>query len=350
MKVFVSISLLFAALTCTFQSADAADGLGRRASWEPRTPEDVRALVAEWLKGRQLNEIEQLKVDALWPTDWASSANNDLLSNVGVTIAMLEPAAREIVDFCRAGRHSPVAPEFAILADDKQEPFIRDNLRLLYGRWLVQNDLHDEALSLLGEVDIANVVDPAGLLFYRSVAQHRLLEKEKCLTSLEKLLEQEDQIPRRYATLAQLMTADLKAQKPNKVIGTLDEVARLMTDIERRQRLYRAGTRVRKQEEDVIAKLDKLIEELEKGGGGGGGGNGPGSLQPSSPMQDSTPGGGTGPGNVDPKDHAPGGDWGKLPPKQREAAMAELAKDLPAHYREVVEEYFRNIARETETP
>lgn len=350
MKALALFALLFASLYCGFQSVQAAEGLGRRASWEPRTPEDARASVEAWLKDRKLTEIEQLKLEALWSADSSSNTSNDLLNNVGVTIALLEPEAREIVDFCRGDRQSPIAPKFAFLADEKQHPFVRDNLRLLYGRWLVQNDLHDEALAMLGDVDIANVADPAGLLFYRSVAQHRLLKEEPCLSSLEKLLEQEEQIPRRYATLAQLMTADLKAQKPNKVIGTLDEVSRLMTDIERRQRLYRAGTRVRKQEEDVIAKLDELIEELEKGGGGGGGGSGPGSLQPSSPMQDSTPGGGTGPGNVDPKDLTPGGDWGKLPPKQREAAMAELAKDLPAHYREVVEEYFRNIARESDSP
>lgn len=348
MKAITCFALLAVSATCAFETADASDGLGRRASWQSPTRDEVRAAITDWLQDRQLSELEQLKLDALWPTEPSTATGEDILNNVGVTIALLKPEARDLVEFCRGERQSPVASEFEILSDEKTEPFVRNNLRLLYGRWLVQNELHDEALALIDDISVKDVVDPSGLLFYQSVARHRLLNKEACLTSLEKLLEQEDQIPKRYATLAQLMTADLKAPKTNKVIGTLDEVARLMADIERRQRLFRAGTRVRKQEDDVIAKLDKLIEELEKSGGGGGGG--PGGLQPSSPMQDSTPGGGTGPGNINPRQLTPGGDWGKLPPKQREAAMAELAKDLPAHYREVIEEYFRNIAREVDMP
>jgi hypothetical protein len=348
MKVLAVFGLLLVGVTGVLELSFANDDLGRRASWQAPTAADARTAVDEWLKGRQLTELEQLKLNALWPTEDSATSNEGLLNNVGVTIALLIPESREIVDLCRGDRQSPIAREFAILADEKTHPFVRSNLQLLYGRWLVQNELHDEALALLDDVEVSDVVDPAGLLFYQSVARHSLLDKESCLSSLEKLLEQEDQIPKRYATLAQLMTADLKSPKPNKVIGTLDEVARIMSDIERRQRLFRAGTRVRKQEEDVIAKLDELIEELEKSGGGSGSGSG--SLQPSSPMQDSTPGGGTGPGNVDPRRLTPGGDWGKVPPKQREAAMAELAKDLPAHYREVIEEYFRNIARDVDAP
>jgi hypothetical protein len=35
-----------------------------------------------------------------------------------------------------------------------------------------------------------------------------------------------------------------------------------------------------------------------------------------------------------------------LPPKEREEAMQEIGRDFPAHYREVIEEYFRELARE----
>ena len=36
-----------------------------------------------------------------------------------------------------------------------------------------------------------------------------------------------------------------------------------------------------------------------------------------------------------------------LPPEKRAAALAEMARDLPPHYREVIEEYFRQLARES---
>ena len=37
--------------------------------------------------------------------------------------------------------------------------------------------------------------------------------------------------------------------------------------------------------------------------------------------------------------------WGKLPEKERAKAMMELTKDLPPRYREVIEEYFKTLAK-----
>ena len=63
-------------------------------------------------------------------------------------------------------------------------------------------------------------------------------------------------------------------------------------------------------------------------------------------MQDSQAAGGKGPGEVDPKKLGGRAGWGNLPPKQREEALQKISKDLPAHYREVIEEYFRKLARD----
>ncbi len=43
-------------------------------------------------------------------------------------------------------------------------------------------------------------------------------------------------------------------------------------------------------------------------------------------------------------------DWGNLPPKEREEALQQLGKDLPSHYRDVIEEYFRKLARDGVQP
>ena len=69
-------------------------------------------------------------------------------------------------------------------------------------------------------------------------------------------------------------------------------------------------------------------------------------MKSSSPQNDSNGGTGTGPGTVDPKKFQQvAKNWGTLPPKEREKAMVELTKDLPARQREVIEAYFKNIAR-----
>jgi hypothetical protein len=36
--------------------------------------------------------------------------------------------------------------------------------------------------------------------------------------------------------------------------------------------------------------------------------------------------------------------WGKLPEKERAKAMAELTRDMPPRYREVIEKYFKKLA------
>jgi len=37
--------------------------------------------------------------------------------------------------------------------------------------------------------------------------------------------------------------------------------------------------------------------------------------------------------------------WGKLPEKERAKAMAELTRDMPPRYREVIENYFKKVAQ-----
>ena len=96
----------------------------------------------------------------------------------------------------------------------------------------------------------------------------------------------------------------------------------------------------------MIAKLDKMIEELEKQQQQQSGGGGQGSLNPSSPAQDSMPLGGSGPGNVDQRGIGNGSGWGDLPPKERQKALQQISKELPAHFRDVIEEYFRKLARD----
>jgi hypothetical protein len=114
-------------------------------------------------------------------------------------------------------------------------------------------------------------------------------------------------------------------------------------------RFARAGTRVRKQEDDVIAKLDKMIEEKEKqqqqqqqSAAAGQGGS-----RSTAPANDSIPLGGRGPGDVDQKKIGTKSGWGNLPPKERQEAQQQISKDLPAHFRDVIEEYLERLAQES---
>jgi TolA-binding protein len=115
-----------------------------------------------------------------------------------------------------------------------------------------------------------------------------------------------------------------------------------------------SGTIVRAQEQQIIEKLDKMIDQIEQ------------QLQEQQrqqqqqqqaqsdkskgqgkPMEDSRVAGASGPGDVDPKKIGDRGGWGDLPPAQRQEALQNMTKDLPSHYREVIESYFKALATGT---
>ena len=340
MKRIVALTLLVCGgLTAALPGADE---LERRASWNVPTTAEIKARLDDFLKDKTLNEADRLKLDALWPDDAAAIDPAELLDRLAASLAIVEPRAVEVVAHCQQDVVQLPLPKFALLDDTSAPEIVRDNLRLLYGRWLAQHHLVDESLEYLKDLAPQKVADPVSLLFHQAVAHHRLLAKEACLKSVSLLLENEQQLPKRYVSLARLMEADIKPLK----VDSLDEIARLMDDIRRRLDLARAGKVVREEEEKVIAKLEKMIEELEKqqqqqqqAGNGGG-------SQPSTPMQDSQAAQLKGPGEVDPKSLGKKDGWGNLPPQQRQEVLQQIGRELPAHFRETIEEYFKRLAQD----
>ena len=248
------------ALLCLGVSAPGQDEFAKRASWDVPTAEAVKVQLFEWIATHKLDELRALEVEALWPEGSLPQPGRDVLQHVAVTIGAVDPDAKPIVDLCRGGMPRLLPPPPQMLASTEKAPFEVHNLRLYYACWLAQSSFYDEAAHYLEGLQPEQVVDPGSLLFYQSVVAHRLLKKDECLASLEKLLENEAVLPRRYLSVAKLMQTDIAPLK----VDSLDEVSRLMDDIRRRLAFGRAGTRVRDQEEDVIAKLDKMIDELEK--------------------------------------------------------------------------------------
>jgi hypothetical protein len=319
---------------------------GKNAKYRAATLAEAKTTVARWVEKATTAEDLRKKVTDLWAGDMADTSGPRLLQRLGDSFALVDDKAKKIVDITAKSHDLKDLPSLAWLTDDKLDPLFRDNLRLLIGRWLCQEKLYDESIAVLKDIKPENVIDPASLLFYRSVAFHRLLIKKEGLEAIHTLLEDVADSPQRYVAVAGLMEQDLKALKD----GSLDDISRRMEDVERRLGLSRAGKVVRKKEDEIVAMLDKLIEELEKqqqqssssSSGGGGGG-------PMNPASQSGIGGPTGPGTVNPK-NAQGSGWGELPPHKRQEALQQLGKDFPAHYRAAIEQYFRRIANDPARP
>ncbi len=326
------------------QGVHADPSLEKRASWEQPTRAEVQQAIDQWLAEQDADELTSTRIQVLWSDEAAEAFDQDRLNMLVETIAILNPAAGEVLQWSASPGQPRSMPHWELLESDDLPAWMQSHLRLYMGRWLAQHALYDESLALIEDLQPQQVLDPATLLFYQGVGHHRMLQRDECLHVIGRLLENRGQIPRRYETVAVLMEADIQPLQPD----SLDEVARLMDDIERRLGLGRAGTRVREQEDEVIAKLDKMIEDLEQqmqqaaaaaAAAAGGGGS-------STPAPDSMPGGETGPGEVDPRRLGQRANWGNLPPRERHEALQQIAKDLPSHYREVIEEYFRKLARD----
>jgi hypothetical protein len=281
------------------------------------------------------------KVEAVWIDVPSPASEDELLTRVVQSAALVNPNAAKLVSLCSQPRGQLVLSAQPWLADGSVPSFYADNLRLFYASWLVHESLFDEAQEQLAGLEPGDVVAPASLLFYQSVICHALLNKESGLKSIDELLQGAETSPRRYVAMARLMQEDLKGLEDD----TLDHISRRMDDIRRRLDLGRAGPKVRKVEDGVIASLDKMIKKLEDQQQQQTSSEGS-SLQSNQPASDSRPMGGKGAGQVTKKNIGSGSGWGDLPPKERDEAMQQIGRDFPSQYRDAIEQYFRRLASE----
>ncbi len=349
-SAFVSRALLAAVVLSLPAQLRGADVLEGRASWQPfdasvmaqmlrKSLDDLAVAPAEMdaVTERFLSAIEKEDLD---PLDAYVAITRDLVPVVEELVGQSEQSIS-----IAAAKVDPNNPTYGAL--ESLPKSMRMSVRTWLGRELVRARLYDEALPVIAEVEPTESIDPAATLFYRGVCYHALLMKKEALADLRRLLENDDDCPVRYARTANLMIADIKPLKED----TLDEISRIMTDVTRRLDLGRTDEDVKNQEQKIIDKLTKLIEKIEEqqqqqqqqqqqsSGGQGGGQGGQGA-----PMDDSRIAGASGSGDVDRREIEERDGWGNLPPAERQQALQQISRDLPTHYREAIEAYFRKLA------
>jgi len=322
----------------TVAAGQAPEDLGGVPAWGLPDAAKVRTGVMAWLEAEKADPAVVAQVEAIWPAD-DKPAGGELLERLAQVLAVGDARAAELVKTCSHPVRSGQPPDFPWLSAAETAPLVAANLRLVYGRWLVQNALYDEAGQVLGGLSPDDVVDPPMLLFYQAVVHHQLLQRKEGLVAVKTLLAGEPLCPKRYTAVARLMQHDLEGLKAD----SLDHIARRMDDVRRRLELGRAGGKVRQVEDGVIESLDKLIKKVQQQQQQQGSAAGT-SPRSSSPAQQSRILGGKGPGEVTKRDIGQGSGWGDLPPKQREAALQQIGREFPAHYRDLIEQYFRNLA------
>jgi hypothetical protein len=306
---------------------------------------DVRKRTLEWVATKKVADTRSLdEIGQLWADVHKAITPADMLQKVVGSFALADPETKRFIDKCDPLNPPRIPPDFRTVTEPEANKFYIANLGLFVGHYLAQAKMYDEALEVLSNLDVTQTVDPSTCLFFTAVCQHQLLIKEDGLESIQKLLEQTQDVPIRYRSVAALMQYDLERVADK----SLDEVAHMMSDVERRLGLGRGGRVVQKREAEIVSRLDEIIKRLEEqqGGGGGGGGAGGNSNNPTGAANDSSVKGSTGEGKADKKKEGSDGAWGKLDEKDEARAKQLIGRDFPPHYRRAVEQYFRKLAKQ----
>ncbi|MDR1963259.1 MAG: hypothetical protein LBQ50_05730 [Planctomycetaceae bacterium] len=230
---------------------------------------------------------------------------------------------------------------------DSGTKYLYASLRYYLALRLVQSRLYDEAAPILDGMTPENSVDPVGVLMARAIVCHHLAQPEKGLAALEELKTVTDiSVPRRYTELAKLLEFDLKNKKKE---DDPETISKKMDDVRRRLGKGRTDDGTQDAENGVLKSLDQLIEKIEeqaqKQGQNSESDQG---QQANKPADDSRILKQKAPGQVDRRDFDSDGHWGDLPPKEREEALLRIEKEFPAHYRDIIEQYFREMAGKQE--
>lgn len=315
-----------------------------KAAFVRMPPEQVHENLIGWLALSKADQAESAKALQLWADQSvvAAMSAEETLDRLIASFAMVDDSVQQLVDSCRTGGPRPVLNFEGV----RSESFYRNHVQLWYARWLTQHRLYDDALTLLEPLKPEEIADPASLFFYRAVCRLRLLKPDQAADDLVLLLNNTTDVPARFRAVAEMMREEAGIPADG-----LPQIARLMSDVQRRLDLGKSDDPVQKREEEVIAALDKLLKDMEQqqqqqqqqqNGNGGGGSNQP-STQPAG---SSGVKGSAGEGNADRKELTENGAWGMLD-KQQEAQARELIRQqFPPNFLDAISRYTRRIAEQ----
>jgi hypothetical protein len=222
-----------------------------------------------------------------------------------------------------------------------QTNYLFGALRYYLAQRLVQARLFDEAKKVLEDLTPENTIDPAGVLMTKAVVFHHFSEKDEGLAALKafRAVAERENASRRSAELAKLLQFDWERQEREE---ETQKISRQMNDVRRRLGQGRTDDDTQESEEEVLQALDKLIERLDRQKQKQRGNEG---QQSNNPAEESERLKQKEPGDVDRRDFAQGDNWGDLPPKEREEALLKIEKEFPPYYRDIIEQYFREMAK-----
>jgi len=235
------------------------------------------------------------------------------------------------------------------------DPYLAETAEYYHVRALAALGRYEDAEALLADLDdrlatlAAHTPLAPHLLFVRACCESRNLRFDAAGGTLDALEARFDDAPEMVRIGARQLRLELERREQ----ATLGEVATVMDYVADRLGAADGTERVQERQQQVIAMLDKLIEqhEQEESQSGGKSGKPDGSPQqkqqtPRAARRESDAPEGSGRmGELHGVPQAdPGEMWGKMPPAERERVLQSIRERFPSRYRQLVEQYYRTLA------
>ncbi len=235
-----------------------------------------------------------------------------------------------------------------------KDRFFAAEANYVLGRTLFSQQRYEESLPYLKSLsdELANdTIRDGDILYYRGVAKSNSLEKEAGIALLARFLEEYPDASDRLRLSAQATLDGITGV----LDGSVDDIADHMDFSHRRLGFEDSGQETQGVQQEIVAMLDKIIEQAEEQqqqqqqqGSGQGQGQGQQPGQQPGQGQGQQPGGNAS-AQDDPKKvrdlrGAAKSAWDDLRKRDREAdALSGLKSKYPPRYRELVEQYFKNL-------
>lgn len=277
-------------------------------------------------------------------------------------LAVVSPGFRQALDAMGEQKYADAETTLRPLAESK-DVYVAVHAASMLARVLIEQEKIDASLKLLdawrereADVDRYSFQGPE-MDFMRAYALLRSLKYDLALAVLEAFVRDRPDAPERLRLTARQMLQELRRRRP----GQVGDVADLMAYAGRQLGLGLADRPVTEAQEKAVDLLQRLIREAEQNeqqgqGGSDSRGGRPGNRSgqprgtqpPNAPADRSTLPEGTMPDGTLRRSPVarPGDMWGQMPAGQREKILQTLRRSFPQRYRELVEQYYKQLGKQ----
>jgi hypothetical protein len=320
-------------------------------------PTRADAPVERFLAQLGASKAENAQAAAMIREQWSACTDCDPNEFLTQSLAVVAPTFRDGLDAYDADEYERCAERMAKLVDHA-DPFVAVHAAVYEIKALVQLERLVEAYDRINRLVADGGTRLAQHSYFLSEIEFTKgfclladLQYEEADEALSRFLVEHPEAPQRLTLAARQILTELDNREP----GRIGEVADLMDYSGRRLRTADGGETVQSRQKRIVDLLDTLIKEAEeqeknncKSGSPSGQSGGKSGQMPSSPMQESRlPGGNPNEGELRAARRAnPGDTWGSMPPAERERILQALRESFPPRYRQLVEQYYEQLAKQ----